>query len=589
MKKSALLAIACIVSVVLLVLAGAFISNVANEKKLADKQQNISQTNNLAEAGLSQGTEELKNVILADLNTAVGVYHNTSFFLDYVNDNIENNSDDGDSLDFLCAPELGLSFVRNGNQAELTFSSANLPQGGMLETLGNYTGIIIIKKQKDANGADLEAYVTDPGNPNVFVFPYEFNIEVNAVASSITKSLSLIGGEFEVTLQRANFARFALFTNHHRAGNTTVWFTGSTSFDGPVHTNERLSFALNPSGYFTDEVIQHLTKARFYNNGSPRLLDDDHNGTRDVPTFNQGFQRGSSLLNLESAITQNDLRIQALGGDSEPGSNGIYLPFTIPEGSTAADCQNNEEGLQCPLKGGVYIRGNSDIALGLGAGGGAQYTITQGPSTKEIVVDYANNLTTVTEGSASTVYSGLPDGVNNEGVIIFDRGSITGLSGTVQKDSQLTISSQEDLIIDGHIRYQEYDTSPSLNAESYTNLLGILSWGGDVRIGTSAPADLDIHGIIMAPHGVFTVDNYRWRSPSGNVNLLGGVITDFYGAFGTFRGANQLSGFGRNFTYDRRMLGAMSPPYYPTATDFIVTAPLLDRSIADMGLLWKSG
>lgn len=109
-----------------------------------------------------------------------------------------------------------------------------------------------------------------------------------------------------------------------------------------------------------------------------------------------------------------------------------------------------------------------------------------------------------------------------------------------------------------------------------------------MRVGTAAPSDLDLHAVIMAPHGVFTVDNYRSRSPSGNVNLLGGVITDFYGPFGTFWGTTQLSGYGRNFIYDARMLGEMSPPYYPTARTFTAVAPALETDIEEMGLIWRS-
>jgi hypothetical protein len=67
----------------------------------------------------------------------------------------------------------------------------------------------------------------------------------------------------------------------------------------------------------------------------------------------------------------------------------------------------------------------------------------------------------------------------------------------------------------------------------------------------------------MAPHGIFTVDNYDSGSPRGIVNLLGGAITDYYGAFGTFSGINQLSGYGRNFVFDTRMLGGTAPPYFP--------------------------
>jgi hypothetical protein len=91
----------------------------------------------------------------------------------------------------------------------------------------------------------------------------------------------------------------------------------------------------------------------------------------------------------------------------------------------------------------------------------------------------------------------------------------------------------------------------------------------------------------MSVHGVFTVDNYNSGSARGNVNLLGGAITDFYGPFGTFSGTNQVSGYGRNFIYDRRMLAEMSPPYYPTLSSFVAAAPQLNQDVKQMGLNWQ--
>ena len=103
---------------------------------------------------------------------------------------------------------------------------------------------------------------------------------------------------------------------------------------------------------------------------------------------------------------------------------------------------------------------------------------------------------------------------------------------------------------------------------SRTDLFGVKSRGGDVRIGTSAPDDISIHGIVMAPHGVFEVDNYSSGSPRGTATLLGGAITDFYGPFGTFSGDSNISGYGRNFVYDARMLSGFTPPYFPYMTNF---------------------
>ena len=494
----------------------------------------------------------------------------------YVDDNIEND----DSLDFLC-DFLGFSYVTGKtDEVEYAFSSSSLPQGSDIGDIGSYSGRIIVKKQKDPEGNALQAYATDPSNPNTFIFPYEFMVESTSTVESLGKSLRLVQGEFEATVQRANFARFALFTNQHRSPRgSIVWFTGNTNFYGPVHSNDRFSFANNPSGYFTDDVTQHITKARFYNSGRSRLLDADHNGTRDVPTFEAGFQRGVNSLNLESAVTQSDLRVQALGAMGEPGLRGIYVP-------------NNGSA----TTGGIYIRGDSTIDMSVDGSDRAVYAIDQGTGNqrkrKEIILNYQTNQTQVKEYdwrdnlTSDDTYTGLPEGQDNEGVIIYSKDDITSLRGTVQKDAQVTISSSDDIMVTNHIRYQQYDSSPT-NAEDYQNLLGILSWGGDVRISTSTPSNLDVHAVIMAVHGVFTVDNYRSRSPCGDVNLLGGVITDKYGPFGTFSGTTQRSGYGRNFIYDQRMLGTMSPPYFPTATDFMATAPLLDRDIGQMNVIWQ--
>jgi hypothetical protein len=452
-----------------------------------------------------------------------------------------------------------------------TFSSATLPQGSGITRLGAYNGTIYIRKQRDTSGNVMQGYILNPNSPNTFVFPYEFTIEAVGTVSGLSQGAKIVQGKFTVTVQRLNFARFALFTNHHSAdGSTTVWFTEKTSFYGPVHTNEQFSFANNPSGYFSDEVTQHNQNARFYNNGRSVLLNAESNPPYDVPTFAAGFQRGVDSIDLPTSTTQSDLKRQALGTMSEPTVNGIYVP---------------NDGTK--VTGGIYIRGNAAITTGVDNNNNATYTVTQGSTTKAVTVDYNSNQTTVKQGASAQTYAGLPDGIGNEGIIIYDTGSVTSLSGTIQQSSQVTISSQNDTIITNHIRYQQYDTTPNLNAQNYTNLLGIISWGGNVRIGTGAPNNLELHGVVMAPGGIFTVDNYQSRPPSGNVTLLGGVITNYYGAFGTFSGTTQRSGYGRNFLYDQRMLGAMSPPYFPTSQAFTAVAPLLSRAFKEMDVIWQ--
>jgi hypothetical protein len=73
----------------------------------------------------------------------------------------------------------------------------------------------------------------------------------------------------------------------------------------------------------------------------------------------------------------------------------------------------------------------------------------------------------------------------------------------------------------------------------------------------------------MTSSGAVQVENFRNGNPRGAVNLMGGIIENYYGAFGTFNSNNgdQVSGYDRKFTYDQRMSLGIEPPYFPTVTN----------------------
>ncbi|HLD70150.1 MAG TPA: hypothetical protein VJA17_05230 [Candidatus Omnitrophota bacterium] len=202
------------------------------------------------------------------------------------------------------------------------------------------------------------------------------------------------------------------------------------------------------------------------------------------------------------------------------------------------------------MTGGIYVSGNSDVTLSVDSNGDAKYTIVQGSTTKNITVKKTQNQTVVeTVGVGSTTYTGLPDGVDDIGTIIYVNGAVNSLAGTVQRETEVTISSENDIVISNHLLYQEYNAASGTpgtagyvppNADDKTNLLGLVAWGGNVRVGTSAPNDVNIHSIVMARNGIFTVDNYTNTSVGsrGVATLLGGSITQFYGAFGLFNGSS---------------------------------------------------
>ncbi len=625
-KKGVVLVIALMIMVVLLVLTAVYFSGLLTEKKSADTEEFVMQALGLAEAGANHALAELRERIRVDLQQKVSAPGVTAA-------QVLACPTGNCPLDFLYnfayVDENDKFSVPADGKTNIEITPLNLNTG----VQGSYNDATITVTAVEPSSCPCNE---NPSSKNpkracvsetdVYRFYYNYSIDatgtVTATSPNIIRRVSLLGGSFAITVQRGNFSRFALFTNHHRMpSNTTVWFTANTNFTGPVHTNERFSFANNPSAHFTDEAAQHLTTARFYNNGGTALLNADRNPAgccpdcilctaspgcceggdcttccvedgacsskpscvicKDYPVFDADITRGADLINLPSSVTQQDLKKQATGDQNDgPWANGVYLP--------------NQDG---SLVGGVYIKGNASNLTMSVESGKPVYTITQGSNIKKITLDYTNNQTIVanvsgTGGTAAGTYTGIPNGIGDEGVLVYANGSISNFSGTVQTDTEVTVSSDSDISINNHIMYQDYNAGPPPDATGYTNLLGILSWNGDVRISTSAPNNLNIHGVVMAAgrDQVFSVDNYQFGSPRGVVTLLGGAITDFYGPFGTFSGSLPISGYGRNFVYDARMLQGRSPPYFPTVDQFDTSiSDSDDDGVDDLGnkLIWQ--
>jgi len=462
-----------------------------------------------------------------------------------------------------------VAYVKNNGAALLTKVGTEAVYTGTLTAFdgGTYSGTIYIGALGNP---------TAPA-PNVWDFPFYFKIQTAAVNQGKTRK-TILHGDFTVQVQKDNFARYALYTVHQTIPNgTAVWFTERTNFTGPVLTNDRFSFAHNPSGIFDGTVKQVSTQARFYNNNNPVLLDADANGTRDVPLFTSGFQRGATAVTMPTSSQESDMASEASGGNTY-NTDGIYVPVT---GTT--------------LKGGIYVHGNANVTMGLDAQDRQTLTIVQGGTTKTVTIDKTANQTIVKQGSTNTTYTGLPFGKDGLGTLIYVNGDINSLGGTVQRANQMTIATKNNITIKDNIRYEDYTPATGTpgttgytppTAEGKDNLLGILSWNGDVVIDSNAPQNVEIDATVMAKSGQFCVDEYDTINPRGIATLLGGVISNYYGAFGTFDSSTgqTASGYGRNFVYDTRMESATTPPYFPTMNTFIA----FTNNVGDK-LAWQQG
>ncbi len=403
-----------------------------------------------------------------------------------------------------------------------------------------------------------------------FNFRYVSTAEGDAFT---TGSRTIISeGNLRLSASRGSFADFLIFTDvHYTPSGHQIWFHTSGYFDGRVHSNGKMRFAYFPT--FEDLVTQVPNVATYYNNGWPVDLDADRNGDRDVPNFYGGFERSADRIPLPSnSFCQERAALGYAAADTTP------VPLSMKRSALGLDPDDPSPvppGIYVPndggaVTGGIYVAGDlEECRLTVDGDGNQNYTMTDANGiTKTIVIDRVNNHTEVHQGGSTTTLDGVPRG------ILYTTGGIDNLGGldrvgdavpvAVGSETQLTIASVDDIVIDKDIACENMDESNCV--------LGIYSSGGDIRIATDAPDDLLLDCFVMATgeYGAFTVDDYDHGSYRGQVHLRGGAVQRYYGPFGTFSYSGAQTGYGRDFRYDRR---GIAPPYYPTTVLFNVDQP----------------
>ncbi len=190
------------------------------------------------------------------------------------------------------------------------------------------------------------------------------------------------------------------------------------------------------------------------------------------------------------------------------------------------------------------------------AGSGGR--IFQGDTSVTLLSNGTMKVTNQAAGYTNTVLS-LP----GNGVLLVKNGSLD-LQGTLK--GQLTVATTTgDVNIVNPVRYSD---DPRTNPDSQ-DILGIVA-GGNVVVPTTAPSSLEVDASIMALNAAFTVQNY-WVGPAkGTLTVYGGITQKRRGPVGTFSSSSgkQLSGYTKNYHYDRRLL-SMIPPYFPVTGDYV--------------------
>lgn len=410
---------------------------------------------------------------------------------------------------------------------------------------------------------------------------YDFKFTITsqgAIGNAGTRRVQA-SGNLRISATRGSFADYLIFLeNHTSTSGSAIWFTSSVTFDGRVHANDRLHFAFKPNFYDAVSSTDHY--AVFNNNGSPKTLAANNNGTIDVPNFFNGFYRDQANIPLPTnAYNQQQEALGNAGMTTAPSNSTVNTVLGTGAGSGTPPNGIYVVNNGTSVAGGIYIQGAlSQCKMWADTVGNRQwYQLTQGSTVRTIRVDPAAGTTTIWNGTNTAAtplnsYAGVPNGQ------LFVNGAISDLRGpdrtggglvlpAVAEGNKTLITANGDITLTRDLTYDSYDKA--------SNVLGIFTPVGAVHVGSGAPNNMNLDAFVMATDassGQFTVDNYSSGSSRGTFNLRGGITETFYGPFFTFNSTTGalLTGYGRNFRYDKR---GLVPPCYPTTIRFNSNMP----------------
>jgi len=379
---------------------------------------------------------------------------------------------------------------------------------------------------------------------------------------------------------------------------------------GPFFTDGQWNFGsyTNPGYTFTGSVGQVGGNVSWWSNNKCTDSATAPNGFK-PPTFQSGFQTGanpvvppSNTYNQAQAVldgkgdppctatpcpvdpapTQTQLSqvLKTINGTAYPSTGsaptGVYLPWYTNSAGQQVYGSNPANGGD-GSGGGFYINGNASVALTATTSSSGKptqtYTITQGSTTTTIVVDSAAGTTTLQSGSTTLALQGIPSQLDpNTGTpivqndpsgtavnptLLYVNGQVTGLSGTVQNNTGITLAAANNVSITGDVTYLQSPVSiPAdvLNSSTNAGVLGIFTTG-NINLYPDAQGNLTVNGSLAA----IGSGTSGFATPGGSINtwtIVGGRAED--------QAHSVRIGSGNTY-YDQRFANNFGPPWFPTA------------------------
>lgn len=321
---------------------------------------------------------------------------------------------------------------------------------------------------------------------------------------SIHTTGTVNGVSRRIDIDRAYFPTYANFSMWTRL-NGVIYYIPGEVFDGLVHADSQMWFWSNE--IFGGAVFSNRVTS----------LAPNYGGDIGHVTFREGFERGVTNGSL-AEVNFNSLRSRAQ-------SSGLLL-----EGNTRISIEGHRVRITNARRGWNRRR------------------VTLQPNQLIYVAD-------ATSGSSST----------RAGRVELDGGTL---------DGRMTIVSDDDVLINNHLRYAQdpRDDDPQQGIFSH-DALGLIS-KDDVWVTQDAPNNLEIFAAIMATgrrpndDGNFGVLNFQSGGPRGELMIYGSLVQDVRAGVGTFNNWGIVSGYSKNYQFDKRFRTS-APPFYPELSNRI--------------------
>jgi len=433
----------------------------------------------------------------------------------------------------------------------------------------------------DMGNGKYKAYIQSAGTFS-YIIRSEGQMPWSNTGGKISKTI-----ESKVILE--NFAMYAYFSDTELFpasidagyGGQKIWFYGNDHIGGPLHSNDRLHMAGEPT-------FDGTVSSAWVNPTDPDDVSWEAYDAQTDPNFNgnPGFKGGIDEIplpqyrNISDLLDENSLQRIAAGSidqdfvNAQP--NGAYVPN---DGVNVTD--------------GIWVKGNVyNLTLGVDAQDNSQITIAQSGKTTTIYIietpitlgghTYPSGTTltdeynTVTHAHTYTNRSGHPNGV------LYVGGNISNLKSTATDGGlkgKLTIASDSTITIGDNLLYNTRVNDPNcfdVPAGTYPNIpdsLGLVS-EGNIMVKNNAPNDMEINAIMMALGTSFYYEGWKYNM-QGDLIVHGSFIQDQRGPVGTFNSWGKVSGYTKDYNFDTRMsignpnLGQAIPPYFPTTGKYI--------------------